>query len=388
MSTKPHILILHPHFTLPGGAGKFVIEISQRLVERGYKVTVVSMISNPSLTRVAKGVEFIDVGGPVTSSFSFWLLYPYWYWRVQSLINQHQPDVLFPQVFPAQWWAFIYKFLHPSQKVVWMCQEPSAFIHSDRWIKALHSPIKRSLAMVLKGILGPIDIWLARQADAVIANSEYSMAEIMQVYRSENLKVSVAHLGVSDLILKAKYQPERRPLAVTVCRLSAFKNVDFLIRTFHQFAQTQSQKWQLSIIGDGEERMALQQLITSLGAEDEIKILGVVGDQELVEQLSHATFYLSAAIDEPFGISIVEAQALGAIAIAHQSGGPQETIIEGKTGYLVKNLDSNEYIAAMSKSLVGSKTRQLSKQAFQHGQTFTWVRTTDEVEQALLASNE
>jgi len=37
---------------------------------------------------------------------------------------------------------------------------------------------------------------------------------------------------------------------------------------------------------------------------------------------------------EHFGISIVEAMASGAVVFAYKGGGPKETILHGKTGYL------------------------------------------------------
>ncbi|MCR4329718.1 MAG: glycosyltransferase family 4 protein [Candidatus Roizmanbacteria bacterium] len=53
----------------------------------------------------------------------------------------------------------------------------------------------------------------------------------------------------------------------------------------------------------------------------------------------HATGYGESEIKNPqkmehFGISIVEAMASGAVVFAYKGGGPKETILHGKTGYL------------------------------------------------------
>lgn len=387
MKHKKHILILHPHFTLPGGAGKFVLEVGQRLAEQGYKVSIISMRSKLSLTQAAPDVRFIDVKGPLTDSFLFWIFFPYWYWRVSHMIKMLKPDVLFPQVFPAQWWALFYKHFHPDMRVVWMCQEPSAFIHSDTWIRAIHSPLKRSIASLIKNLLAPIDIWLAQKADVVLANSNFSLGMIKQKYGFDNSKMLVAYPGVSDAILKQRFQAKREPLVVTVSRLSTFKNINFLIRAFVQFAKQREEKWQFHIVGDGEEKESLQKAISSLNAESYIDLTGQLSNTKLSSLLSSSTFYLSAAIDEPFGISLVEAQASGAIAVAHNSGGPKETVIPDKTGKLIEYLDEKLYVKAMNECLKEGNSTQLSKSAHLHGKTFSWESTTDTVESVLFAGD-
>jgi len=387
MLQQKHILILHPHFTLSGGAGKFALEVGQRLAKRDYKVSVINMKSKDKLTLSFPNIRVIDVKGPLTSSFLFWLLFPYWYWKVSKMIDMLKPDVLFPQVFPAQWWALLYKHFHPHMRTVWMCQEPSAFIHSETWIKAIHSPLKRFIASMIKNLLAPIDIWLANKADAVIANSKFSLEMIQHIYGIDESKLSVAYPGVSDAFLVQKPETSREHTVVTVSRLSKFKNIDFLIKTFVKFAEQRKEAWHLHVVGDGEEKKSLERLVSSLNAQSFIHLAGQLSDQKLSGLLRASTFYLSAAVDEPFGISLVEAQASGAIVIAHNSGGPKETIINDKTGKLVDHLDSELYVQAMNESLIKNLAVKLSKNAHSHSESFNWNSTTNKVNKVLFPSD-
>ena len=64
---------------------------------------------------------------------------------------------------------------------------------------------------------------------------------------------------------------------------------------------------------------------------------------------------------EPFGRIIVEAQALGKIPIAFDHGGPSETIIDGKTGFLAEPIsaDSLAEKISLALSLKASKRKKM-----------------------------
>ena len=64
-------------------------------------------------------------------------------------------------------------------------------------------------------------------------------------------------------------------------------------------------------------------------------------DLNIFYQSSLLTFF--TAIDEPFGIIPLESMINGTPVIAFNMGGPKETILNGKTGYLIKNHDLNMF---------------------------------------------
>lgn len=66
-----------------------------------------------------------------------------------------------------------------------------------------------------------------------------------------------------------------------------------------------------------------------------INFLGKVSDEELVDLYSNALYTLFAFNHEPFGYVPVESMACGTPVLTYNKQGPSETVINGKTGWLV-----------------------------------------------------
>jgi len=80
----------------------------------------------------------------------------------------------------------------------------------------------------------------------------------------------------------------------------------------------------------------------------QIVYLGELGDKEKIELLRNAKAVLNPINwNEPFGLVTIEAMACGAPVIAFDKGPVREQIIDGKTGFIVKNVD--EMVKAVGK---------------------------------------
>jgi glycosyltransferase involved in cell wall biosynthesis len=112
-----------------------------------------------------------------------------------------------------------------------------------------------------------------------------------------------------------------------VSRLEKYKNIDLAIKACNMI------KAPLFVVGKGGEEDYLRSI-----AGPTIKFLGYVPDMVLRELYSNARAFVFPVKSEDFGIVPIEAQAFGCPVIAHRSGGPLETIIEGKTGVFFDDL--------------------------------------------------
>lgn len=104
-------------------------------------------------------------------------------------------------------------------------------------------------------------------------------------------------------------------------------------------------RFQLDMVGDdritGEPELA--QRLHAL-AKHNITYHGGVSRTRAVEFFSSAKALLHPAFPfrEPFGLSIVEAQACGAPVIASDHGALRETVVHGETGFVVKDVEAME----------------------------------------------
>ncbi len=84
-----------------------------------------------------------------------------------------------------------------------------------------------------------------------------------------------------------------------------------------------------------EYRLELEMLAGQLGLRERVHFTGFVSDEELHGFLAQAEAVVHPALDEDFGLSVAEAQALGRPVIAFAAHGPQAIIADEVTGRLV-----------------------------------------------------
>jgi len=100
----------------------------------------------------------------------------------------------------------------------------------------------------------------------------------------------------------------------------------------------------LIIIGDGEEKESLIKMVHELGLSDNIIFSGKISRSELISFYSKAIAVIFPSTNEPFGIVPIESQAAWTPVISTKSGGPLESIVDGKSGFLITSGSENELI--------------------------------------------
>ena len=342
------ILLLHPHMVLPGGALYYMLRLAEQLQARGATVGILTLQADQRKYVEVEGVEMLVMGGPLTSSLVYWLLLPYWQWQIGRQIRAWRPEVIVPQVFPANWWGWLYKRHDRGMPLVWICQEPSAFIHSPAWIRALRPWWKSLLARVLRPLLARVDVALVRQGDRNIANSHFTAAAFARVYGFA--ADAVACPGIDFAAFNGANEPKRAEI-ITVARLTKFKRVDFLLEVFSAVLQAHP-GLTYHIVGTGEEEAALREQAKRLGLTWQVVFHGPATDLELKELYRRARLFLHGSVDEPFGMAPLEAIASGTPVVAHRSGGPAEFVTTA-CGELVDSLE----VAAWARAIVACLDR-------------------------------
>jgi glycosyltransferase involved in cell wall biosynthesis len=93
----------------------------------------------------------------------------------------------------------------------------------------------------------------------------------------------------------------------------------------------------LSLVGDGELKANMEELIQKLGLNKNVKMFGWIKDRrKLFEILKESDIIVfTSKPGEGLGLTILEAMSQGLPVIATKCGGPEEVIEDGINGYLV-----------------------------------------------------
>jgi glycosyltransferase involved in cell wall biosynthesis len=113
--------------------------------------------------------------------------------------------------------------------------------------------------------------------------------------------------------------------------------------------------WSLEIVGDGPARGEVEQAFMPLGSR--VIYRGALDQKAIVEALAGADLYVWPAINEAFGMALLEAQAAGLPVIAGASGGISDIVVPGLTGVLAPAGDAEAFAGAVRRLIADPAAR-------------------------------
>ena len=126
--------------------------------------------------------------------------------------------------------------------------------------------------------------------------------------------------------------PSRQAKVLTyVGRLSGEKGVPVLLESLHLLKQ-QNYDFQLNLLGDGDARQALEQLVREKGLANNVRFAGFVDQTTIVDTLSNSDIFVLPSFAEGIPVALMEAMAMGVPVIATYVGGVAELVIDKVTG--------------------------------------------------------
>ncbi|MCL4208744.1 glycosyltransferase [Patescibacteria group bacterium] len=227
------------------------------------------------------------------------------------------------------------------------------------------NPVTYIFGSLINHLMRIWDFEVAQKVDVMVANSEETRKRIKKFYRLDS---QVIFPPVEQVDIASQNKAEKKSSAVEdyylyVGRLAKSKNVDLAIKACEKM------KVKLKLVGSGQGLDYLQSI-----AGKQTEFLGGVNDSELADLYANAKALLFPAEDEDFGIVPIEAMAHGVPVIAHNSGGPKETVLANKTGVFFDELNETSLMEAMKKA---EKIKFDKKLIQKHAQNFS-KRTFEE----------
>lgn len=221
---------------------------------------------------------------------------------------------------------------------------------------------------ILNHYLRIVDFYIAQRVGVFVANSKEVQKRIQKYFKRDSVVV------YPPVIIPKQFSKKQSgQYYVYVGRLALSKHVDLAILACTQLGVP------LKIVGTGKGQEFLQEL-----AGQTVEFLGGVDDAQLASVYAEAKAVIYPAEDEDFGIVPVEAMGHGVPVIVHNSGGPKETVIEGKTGILFDDLSVESVVAAIKKC---EKTQWNAQKIYTHAQQFSKERFMKEMSALVKATS-
>ncbi|WP_035693755.1 glycosyltransferase family 4 protein [Azospirillum halopraeferens] len=105
--------------------------------------------------------------------------------------------------------------------------------------------------------------------------------------------------------------------------------------------------WRLLVVGDGPERSAVERELTAAAGADRVRFAGVLEPGDLAAACAAADLMVWPAVNEAYGMALLEAQAAGLPVVAGRTGGVPDIVRDGRTGALVPVGDAAAFAAAV-----------------------------------------
>ncbi len=192
--------------------------------------------------------------------------------------------------------------------------------------------------------------WMERtaieDADAIIAVSKETRADVLRLFSVDESKVHVIHNGIdlaeyratpsTDVLERRGIDPSR-PFVLFVGRITRQKGIIHLVNAIPHIDPS----LQIVLCAGAPDTPAIGKEMTERVAEVSANRDGVIWIQEMlprpevIQLYSNAAVFCCPSVYEPFGIINLEAMACETAVVASAIGGIPEVVVPDETGILV-----------------------------------------------------
>lgn len=320
-----------------GGAERVMTYLANGIADRGHHVDMVLIEKQgPYLADLSPNVHVTDLGARGVRS----AIVP-----LARYLRSRKPDVLIPALDHVNAGALLAKRLACAATPV----IPTVHISYSRavadWRGLRHAIIKAAVRRTY------------RWANAIVAVSNGVAEDMVKTVGVPRHLIRVIYNPVITPQMRALAQapldhpwfvPEAPPVIVAMGRLTAQKDFPMLLRAAARLRQQMD--FRLMILGEGEERGRLEQMVQDLSLTREVSLPGFVDNP--FAYVARASLFVMSSAWEGLPLVLIEALAVGTPVVSTDCpSGPMEILDGGKHGRLVPVGDADALAAAMKATL-------------------------------------
>lgn len=348
--TMVRVAFIHPDLGI-GGAERLIVDAALALTSRGHSVEIFTAHHDPGhcFRETSDGSLSVHCAGD---------------WLPRHFCHKGYALFAYLRIIYV---AFHLVFFSKIKFDVVICDQVSACIPVLKWggakiIFYCHFPdqlLTKRTTWLKKVYRRPID-WLEEkttgQADVVLVNSNFTTGVFRSTFTSLNSvdpsvlypSLNFSAFDCTPIELSGVISETATTVFLSINRYERKKNLTLAVEAFAKLLQSldlegeQRDKVQLIMAGGYDKRVIenkeyheeLRDLAESMGVLDRVTFLCSFSDAEKVALLQKCTALIYTPSNEHFGICPLEGMYMRKPVIAVNSGGPLETVLHGRTGFL------------------------------------------------------
>jgi len=178
----------------------------------------------------------------------------------------------------------------------------------------------------------------ARYVDMLKARG-FDPQKIRHFRRGVELDVFRPRIDPGSTLLRDRFRVAGGTTLLYAGRVSSDKGLDLLIEVFRRLAEERSDL-SLLVVGDGPYLADLKKKTSS----GRVVFAGKIDHGEMPAIYAASDLFVFPSATDTFGRAVLEAQACGLPAVVSDEGGPQEIILNGKTGLVARAGDPSDWV--------------------------------------------
>ena len=259
------------------------------------------------------------------------------WFKLCKILKEYKPNMVLSHLFFSN---TVLRILKPFFKYKIVIYEHNTYTKKTR-LQVLIDRILSRLTYKIIAVSGTVKQFTANQEKI---NSE-KFVVLSDSINYHHIQSKIEGCDKDELKQKLGFKKEDK-LIINAAKFNWQKNHQLLIDSFAEFSK-QNSDYKLIILGNGVLWDFFNQYIKKIKMEDRIFLLG--RQKNILDYMFISEFFLLTSKIEGFCIACIEAMAIGLPVVSTNVAGPDEYIVNGFNGYLVKSDNKEEIDAAMQK---------------------------------------
>ena len=280
------------------------------------------------------------------------------------------------------------RWLWSSRRILFYCHFPDQLL-ARRDTRGILGLIKK----LYRYVFDWFEVWTMTAADGVVVNSNFTKSVVVETFGKEigNSARVVYPCVDTEIKMDTKFDAnsgsklwEGKKILLSINRFEEKKGIELAIRAYHGLNEAEREHSRLVIAGGYDPRIlenvryhkhlislaeslglttaTAKTIPTALAIPPTVSVIFLLSVPTSFKEtlLRSATLLLYTPQNEHFGIVPVEAMFSGLPVLAATTGGPLETVVDGKTGWLRDVDDPAAWTAILRKVVMELKSPDIA----------------------------